>query len=76
MASNGYSARVSLRLVVAGHSFELSHVGSGGLIVRDDCGQLSECNGDLIIKVGERETKKSVFLPNGIPGARCLVPFF
>jgi len=76
MAYNGYSAKVSLRLAVGETTLELSHVGRSWLIVMGECGQFPECKGDLIIKIGERETKSEVFLPHGIPGPRQKVAFF
>lgn len=76
MAHNGYSAKVSLRLVVDNTTLQLSHVEPNGLVVMGECEQIPECNGDLIIKIGERETKSAVYLPQGISGPRELVPYF
>jgi hypothetical protein len=45
-------------------------------MVTGECEQVPECNGELIIKIGEQETKSAVFLPQGIPGPRQKVAFF
>ena len=65
--SDGYSAQVSLMLLVNGMSLALSHVEPSEIRVRDSCVAIVDgCNAQLVITVNGRSESKSIFLPSGI----------
>ncbi|WP_442483939.1 hypothetical protein [Aeoliella sp. SH292] len=68
LTSPGYSASVSLRLVVGGAAIALSHVGPTELVVRGECVSIGPCNGQLQVIVDGQVSSKPVFLPFGISG--------
>jgi hypothetical protein len=76
MARNGFSARVSLGLIVEGKRLELSHVGPTKVYVRDRCDPVaSNSDAELVITVEDRTDTKKVCLPHGIPNAPQWVPY-
>lgn len=58
-----------LELVIGGVTLSLSHVGSGLVIVRDQCRPIpAETEGVIRISVNDRLRTRKVFFPHGIPG--------
>ena len=71
----GYSAKVSLSLVVDGLELQLSHVGPKDVIIRSECHPIPPTDAKLIIKVDDSTIVDDVFLPFGIKGARDRVVY-
>jgi hypothetical protein len=70
----GYSAEVSLRLIVKGQTLVLSQVGPADFIVRAPCDPITEsCDAELIISVDTNVKTRQVFLPQGVQAG--LVPY-
>jgi hypothetical protein len=71
----GYSAKVVLTLKVGEQRLALSHLGPTEMVVRDSCDPIPPGDAKILIQVDERKTKRRVYLPEGVPGPRQLVPF-
>src|SRR5690606_14904074 len=69
LTTQGYSASVSLRLIVGGAAISLSHVGPTELVVRGECVSIGPCDGQLQVIVDGQVSSKPVFLPFGIAGS-------
>jgi hypothetical protein len=74
--TDGYSAKVALRLLINDVKLALSHVGGSGLVVKDECQPIPAGPAKLIINVDDSVETREIFLPHGIPGPRQPVPFF
>jgi hypothetical protein len=68
IANSGYSADVSLSLIVAGKVLPLSHVGPAEVSVRQLSQRVEPCNARIVIQVDDRSKILDVYLPNGISG--------
>ncbi|HVU87228.1 MAG TPA: hypothetical protein VHD36_07900 [Pirellulales bacterium] len=70
----GYSAEVSLRLIVNGQTLVLSQVGPADFVVRAPCDSIAEsCDAELVISVDGNVKARHVFLPQGVQAG--LVPY-
>jgi hypothetical protein len=70
----GYSAEVSLRLIVNGKALVLSQVGPSDVVVRAPCDTIADsCNAELVITVDGNIKTRQVFLPHGVQAG--LVPY-
>lgn len=76
MASDSYSAKVVLQLVVGGLTLSLSHVGPSGIVIRDECQPMPASQAELRVFVDDSREVRQVFLPHGIPGPRQPIAFF
>ncbi len=75
--SPGYSAKVTLTLIVDGVSYVLSHVGPSKVLVRRELVEpVPPCNADLIITVDDRRKVHRIFLPFGTRANERSVPYF
>lgn len=72
----GHSAKVELRLIVGDKSYSLSHVGAGLVQLRDWVKPVPATKAMIVIIVDENETRHSVWLPCGIPGAVEPIPYW
>jgi hypothetical protein len=75
LTSPGYSASVSLRLIVGDATLSLSHVGPTEFVVRDEHASLGPCEGQLQVIVDGQTSSKQVFLPFGISGPGLRVKY-
>jgi hypothetical protein len=73
---NGYSARVSLALVVDGKTIPLSHVGPNVVSVRGTVEAIPPTRARIVINIDESSKALDVFLPNGISSASYDVAYF
>jgi hypothetical protein len=72
---NGYSANVSLSLLIDEAVLSLSHVGPSFIVVQDECKPIPAGDAEIVIKVDQSEDKYKIFLPYGVPGPRQVVQF-
>jgi hypothetical protein len=62
---NGYSPKVEIRLLVAGHKLNVARIGGGQLELRDKI-DLPPSDAKVVISVDGRETVTPVVLTSGI----------
>ena len=75
LSPKGHSAIVAMKLLIGDIQLGLSHVGSSGFVVADDCGPIPACEAQIVVSIDGRERTTNVFLPHGIPGPRLPVTF-
>ena len=73
---SGYSAKVSLSLIVEGRTVPLSHVGPNEVSVRSLCEAVPPSNAQIVIDVDDSSKTLDVFLPNGILSDSYNVAYF
>lgn len=71
---NGYSPKVAIRLLVAGHNLNVARIGGGQLELRDKI-DLPPSDAEVVISVDGRETVTPVTLISGIDSSCELVDF-
>jgi hypothetical protein len=72
--SGGYSADVSLRLVLHGHELPLAQVGPSYCILREPV-QFEPTDGQILIVVDGHETRVDAFFPQGGSAADPLLRY-
>jgi hypothetical protein len=72
----GYSAKVSLSLIVGDTTLGLSHVGPSGIIVREPCDPIPPCDAKIVVTIDASVSVKNVYLPHGIAGQGIPAAFF
>lgn len=72
--TKGYSANVALTLVINGLRLALSHLEPHGIVVRDNCDPIPPGEANIFLKIDGTTKRRRVYLPEGVPGPRQLVP--
>jgi hypothetical protein len=73
-SSGGYSADVSLHLVLDGHVLPLAQVGPSYCILREPV-QFEPSGGQIVIVVDGREKRVEAFFPQGGSATDPLLPY-